>query len=479
MTQRSSAQLFLHLASFLLGLSHAKLFESKAAKAARLALEQARLENERLSKLYVVFGRWEFDKTGFYTVVSVTVVILTVVGIQCGIWWRRRKEGVSTSFPSKDAVVDVVIVGPLLPKSGMGWYHATQFLELSSVRVRAVVETQYSNNLHRTPASFVDLIKALFDMGIECVDSVHKLKDVLYPNNNGHRPKQIPLLCVIAGKTEDNPRYFRECINLGATHIYLEPPGAQSSMQLKDMASLAELRAVHVYMGYQKLCASYVENAVNFSRSVPASHVFFCHNEGYSTKDIHRVVTRQPEGMMLSMACQELAVLFSQYNISYRDVQKFKVNTNRLFSEKVTFVHVNYNDGDERFSDLIRVAFKITTKRGKIVSVMADRCGGLLSFAVVKSHRGEELKRFQSLMEEQVMEYERRLKKETGLIPNFVVEKDDYLELKRRVLDDIRSNNGMKKSDRGLLTIQDGIEVVMLAEYCSGEIDKVLVSEEL
>ncbi|KAL3790203.1 hypothetical protein HJC23_005575 [Cyclotella cryptica] len=480
MTQRSLAHLLLHLTPLLLlRLSHAKLFESKAAKAARIALEQARLENERLSKLYIVFGRWEFDKTGFYTVVSVTLVILTVVGIQCGIWWRQRREGSATPFSSKVSVVDVVIVGPLSPKSGMGWYHVTQFLEMSSVRVRAVVESQYSNNLHRTPASFVDMIKALIDVGVECVDSVHKLKDVLYPNSKGRRPKKVPLLCVISAKTEDNPRYFRECINLGATHIYLEPPGAPSATQLKDMASLADLRGVHVYMGYHKLCSSYIQNAVDFSQSIPKSHVFFCHNEGYSSKDIHRVVARHPEGMMLSMTCQELAVLVSQYNISYRDVQKFRVNTNRLFSEKVTLVNVNCNDGDEKFTDLIRVAFKVITKGGKTVSVMADRCGGLLSFAVVKSHRGEELKRFQSLTEGQVKDYEGRLKEEKGLIPSFVVEKDDYLELKRRVLEDILSNGGMKKSERGLLTIQDGIEVVMFAEFCATEIDKVLVPEDL
>jgi hypothetical protein len=55
--------------------------------------------------------------------------------------------------------------------------------------------------------------------------------------------------------------------------------------------------------------------------------------------------------------------------------------------------------------DLIRVAFKITTKQGKTVSVivMTDRCGGLVCFAVVKFHGGEELKRFQSLTEGQVI----------------------------------------------------------------------------
>ena len=376
----------------------------------------------------------------------------------------------------KSAKLDVVIVGNLQPQIGTGWFHLTHFLDMNSVTVRAVVDSQYANkSAYRPPVSFVDLITSLLDMGIECVNSIGDLKDVLYAKNNGQRPKAKQLLCVVAGKTEDNPRNFRECINLGATHIYLEPPGAPSALQLRDMASLAELRNVQVYMGYQKLCASYVENAVEFSRSVPKSHIFFCHNEGGSMKTLSSVVFRQPEGMMLSMACQELAVLVTQYNISVGEVQRFKVNTNRLFSDRATFV-----SGGENITDLIRVAFKITTKRGKTVSVMVDRCGGLSSFAVVKSHRGEELKRFQSLTGSQIQECEGRLKREKTLVPNFVVEKDDHLELKRRVVDNIFSNNYDKDRRReiGLATIQDGVDVMMLAEFCSIEIDNVLPLEE-
>jgi hypothetical protein len=311
-------------------------------------------------------------------------------------------------------------------------------------------------------------------MGIECVGSIGELNNVLYKSNNGQRPQSLKLLCVVAGKTEDNPRNFRECINLGATHVYLEPPGAPSALQLRDMASLAKLRNVQVYMGYQKLCASYIQGAIEFSRSVPKSHVFFCHNEGYLSNNLAQVVARNPEGMMLSMACQELAVLTTQYEIAVGDVHKFKVNCNRLFSEKAAFMN-----GSAKIVDLIRVAFKITTKRGKTVSVMTDRCGGLVSFAVVKSHRGEELKRFQSLTEGQVIECENRLKRERVLVPNFVVEKDAYIELKRRVVEHILASNGKQDtSEMGMLTIQDGVDVMMLAEYCSAEIDKLLLLEE-
>ena len=147
------------------------------------------------------------------------------------------------------------------------------------------------------------------------------------------------------------------------------------------------------------------------------------------------------------------------------------MNTNPLFTEEASFV----NSDGQKMKDLIRVAFKITSKKGKTVSVMADRCGGLLSFAVVKSHRGEELKKFQSMTTRQVLECEGHLKREGSLIPNFIVEKDDYLELKRRVVENIIINDGdTQNPEGGLLSIGDGIDVMMLAEYCSVQIDNAL-----
>jgi hypothetical protein len=96
--------LLLRLVLFLLiNLIHGKMFESRAAKATRLAMEQARIANE---KNKIIFGGWVFDRTGFYTLVSVTIVICVSVGVQCGIWWRRRRE---VAF--EKAKLDVVIVG--------------------------------------------------------------------------------------------------------------------------------------------------------------------------------------------------------------------------------------------------------------------------------------------------------------------------------------------------------------------------------
>jgi hypothetical protein len=340
-----------------------------------------------------------------------------------------------------------------------------QFLEMSNtnVRVRAVVESYYldSAKCPCPPAVFVDFIETMIYMGIECVNHVGKLEKVFRSSNR-------EILCVIAGKTKDNPRFFKECIGMGATHIYLEVPGAPSIGQLKDMETLAETRGVEVYMGYQRLCSSYIERAVALSRSIPKSHIFFCHNENNQSKDLHLVVTRHSEGMLRSMASQELAVLVTQYGVTADMIDNFKVNTNRLFSEKVTF-H-NRANGD-RVEDLARVAFKITTKKGKSMSVMADRCGGLVSFAVVKSSKGEEIQRFQSLDERGVMTVEKELKDDTEMMHQYVVESEDYLELKRRIVKAIMVDD---VTATGVVSIHDGVKIMVLSDYCANEINAVL-----
>lgn len=475
---------------FLLLLVEGKLFESKSKKEARAA-EYAK-ERERLANLFVIFGKYQLDKTAFYTLVSTTLVILVASGIQLGVWCRHKRDlqlkgnidntvgksssrhgdgGYESTIQPKrktkreSSTLDVVIVGCGIPKEGVGWFHLMQFLEMSNtnVRVRAVVESYYldSAKCPCPPAVFVDFVETMIYMGIECVNHVGKLEKVFRSSNR-------EILCVIAGKTKDNPRFFKECIGMGATHIYLEVPGAPSIGQLKDMETLAETRGVEVYMGYQRLCSSYIERAVALSRSIPKSHIFFCHNENNQSKDLHLVVTRHSEGMLRSMASQELAVFVTQYGVTADMIDNFKVNTNRLFSEKVTF-H-NRANGD-RVEDLARVAFKITTKKGKSMSVMADRCGGLVSFAVVKSSKGEEIQRFQSLDERGVMTVEKELKDDTEMMHQFVVESEDYLELKRRIVKAIMVDD---VTATGVVSIHDGVKIMVLSDYCANEINAVL-----
>ena len=57
---------------------------------------------------------------------------------------------------------------------------------------------------------------------------------------------------MIAGRTPDNPTFFREAIAAGATHVLLEKPGAPSVGELEAMAKIAADKKVPVFMGFIK-----------------------------------------------------------------------------------------------------------------------------------------------------------------------------------------------------------------------------------
>ena len=42
-------------------------------------------------------------------------------------------------------------------------------------------------------------------------------------------------MCLIAGRTNDNPKLFKECVDQGAKVIYLEKPGAPTVAELQEM----------------------------------------------------------------------------------------------------------------------------------------------------------------------------------------------------------------------------------------------------
>ena len=417
----------------------------------------------------LVFGTYQLDEKTFYSLLVASMVVLVALGYNIGIICRKLQEKRSkhkqitkeNALPKED-VIDVIVVDCGLPKKDIGWFHLMQFLDMSNINVRAVVEPFYLNKgkCPQPPQSFVDLVSVLLDLNVECVKSLGQLD-----------PCQRKTLCVLAGRTDKNPQYFRECIGLGATHIYLEPPGSASVGELEKMSNVANVRGVQVFMGYQRACSPYIEKAVAFSKSIPKCHVFFCHNENYFKEDLHRVLNRHPEGMIRSTASQDLAVLVTQFGVTTDTVKAFKCNTNQLFSEKQIFC--NRANGDE-VSDFSRVAFKITTTTGRNVSVMADRCGGIVSFAVVKSIAGKEIKKFLSPDGDSASRIEDELKRDTEMMHQFTIEGEDYMELKRRVVDSILGKEGDSMSPKSIITIQDGIEVLRLSNYCTKEIESVL-----
>lgn len=176
--------------------------------------------------------------------------------------------------------INVVVVATGLPKKGMGWYHLTQLLEMKDVNVVAVVEPFFldSNLCKEIPQSYQEFM-ASTDDSVIFAKSVEELKEF-----------DEPTMCLIAGRTVDNPLLFKQCIEKGASVIYLEKPGAPSVKELEEMKSLADSKGVKVYMGYNKNVTSYVQNALAFSETVPNSTILFQHNNSYKLDELNNAL---------------------------------------------------------------------------------------------------------------------------------------------------------------------------------------------
>lgn len=359
---------------------------------------------------------------------------------------------------------DVVVVGTGLPKKGMGWYHLTQLLEMENTNVRAVIEPFFLNTklCSTPPESFRKMVSDLKSAGVACEDSISKL------------PKFTKdTMCLIAGRTGDNPKLFKQCLDQGAKVIYLEKPGAPSVAELEVMRDQAEEKGVKVYLGYNKNVTPYVQNALKLSKDVENSTITFCHNNSYKKNELNECFSRNSEGMLKNMAIHELALLVSFFDVTVATIDKFELQQNKLFTEKLAVWIPGTVVPDEKYiSDFSRIGFKVTTKAGKSVCVMADRCGGNVSFASVRDGSGVEVQKFEFPDAETLAKVDELCIADPDMMPYFFIQSDDYDVLKRKVVD---SSLAGKDAD-GVATIQIAIEALKLAEYFTEEANKILAA---
>jgi len=365
-----------------------------------------------------------------------------------------------------DKTLDVVLVGCGMPKRGMGWYHLTQLLEMENANVIGMVEPFFLNpTLCPTPpAAFTELVTQLeaAGNGVVCTDSVSKLAKF----------EEKDTMCLIAGRTNDNPKLFKECVDQGAKVIYLEKPGAPTVAELQEMSDLAESKGVKVYLGYNKNVTPYVQKALALQKENAGSSITFCHNNSYATNELNECFTRNREGMLKNMAIHELALLVSFFGVTVDTVKDFNLNTHTLFTEKLSvWVPGTVVPNDEYISDFSRIGFSVTTKDSdNSVSVMADRCGGNVSFASVKNADGVEIEKFNFPDEETQKKVEKQCEEDPEMMPYFFVQSDDYSTLKNLVVDSALSG----EPAQSVATIQIAIEALKLAEYFTEEAGRVL-----
>lgn len=263
---------------------------------------------------------------------------------------------------SKD--VDMVIVGCGVPKRGMGWYHCTQLLknEIDSGYLSAIVEPYFLGPGKDTPPGkqFGEFVEEVTKSGAGVA---------FYDNLGDWSPLGDKTCALIAGRTADNPRIFKDLVDKGCKHVYLEKPGAPTVAELEEMMAYAKKKGVKVYVGYNKNVTKYVRLALEFQNSTPGASTTFVHNNAYQETELAECFERNAEGILKNMAIHELALLVTYYDVRVDTVSE--VIPDKEYSRRLT---LNGPTSGKAFTDFSRVGFTVTTKGGKTVTVRADRC---------------------------------------------------------------------------------------------------------
>eukprot|EP00814_Leptocylindrus_danicus_P006957 CAMPEP_0116010920 /NCGR_PEP_ID=MMETSP0321-20121206/4271_1 /TAXON_ID=163516 /ORGANISM="Leptocylindrus danicus var. danicus, Strain B650" /LENGTH=459 /DNA_ID=CAMNT_0003480077 /DNA_START=65 /DNA_END=1444 /DNA_ORIENTATION=+ len=379
-----------------------------------------------------------------------------VIASACGISAFDKSKSI---FRKDNKTADVLVVGMGLPKKGMGWYHLSQLLEMPQANVIGVVEPFFLNpDLCKSPPQeFTDFVEA--SSAVPFYKSIDELEE--FTNDT---------LCLIAGRTSDNPKFFEQCVKKGAKVIFLEKPGAPSVAKLEEMKNLADSKGVKVYLGYNKNVTPYVQKALKLSNETKGSHVLFRHNNSYKVEDLPECFARNSEGMLKNMAIHELALLVSFFDVTTETIESFVID--RKNSEKLTVDPGKWLPSAKSaiFQDFSRIKFTVTTKSNKSVSVMADRCGGNTSYAAVLGPDDAEVGKFEFPDAADIEKVNAQVKADRDMMPYFFVQSDDYLTLKTLVIDSMIHG----KVAANVATIDVGIEALKLAEYGTAECMKAV-----
>jgi len=179
--------------------------------------------------------------------------------------------------------------------------------------------------------------------------------------------------------------------------------------------------------------------------------------------------------MLKNMAIHELALLVTFYNVTVDTIRSVVADEEHSSCQTL----IGPSSGKE-FTDFDKLKFRIVTKDGVRVSIVADRCGGDDSIGIVTSttegkgkQEEEELSRFSMPDPEDatsISDAERRL---PGAMPYFYVQDPDYFALKQRVAKAVVEGGEAE----GVATIDVAVETLKVAEYLTPILKEQLLTE--
>lgn len=358
----------------------------------------------------------------------------------------------------------VVALGCGQPKKSMGWFHIKQILADPRAQLVAVVEPWYlgpgAGSLGSEAFdSFCQEIKAVHPNVLLCA-SAQELP-VLRTEADG------PVLAVIAGRTQDAPKLFCAACERGASHVYLEKPGAESAAELEELQAFAEERGVATVVGYNKNVSDYVQSALAELERLAADgesvRVSLEHNNAFKgDEDLLAFVTGPgKEGLVHNMSCHELALAATLFGVSRERVESVTLEP----EHSELFAAVGGRDWK-------RVSFRLglrgaegpaapLRRRLPELRLLADRCGGNYSRVCVEGRRGSSSS-FRLPTPEQEAQVEEALARDPEVRPYFLQQAADYERLRGGFLQHILE--GHKGTPDGVVDLAAAVKTLHLAD---------------
>ena len=362
---------------------------------------------------------------------------------------RRRRRALQAFQSQRNAHCRKRGRLPRRPARGMGWFHGLQLVEgeCASARLSDVVEPWFLGPGKDSDAG------AEFDAGVVKEWTDTRFSDAI-SDQTWSTAGPGPKLALIAGRTVDNPGFFRQALKAGATHILLEKPGAPSVAELEAMAAEAKAANVPVFMGFIKNISPYFTEALEVANGNPGALVTLTSRNDYAKEDLAECFERNAEGLLKNMAIHELALAATFFGMRADTI--VDVDTSGCDESADGCDLMTLND----FQDFQRLDFVLTNKEGGKVRIVADRCGGDECRAIVTKD-GEELLNRAMIDAPRQKVVEERMKAHPDWIGYLITQEPEYRELKERCA--AAAVRG--EFPEGVATIEIAIEALKLAEY--------------
>ena len=180
---------------------------------------------------------------------------------------------------------------------------------------------------------------------------------------------------MIAGRTCDNPGFFRQAIKAGATHILLEKPGAPTVGELEAMAREAKAAKVPVYMGFIKNISGYVEGALaaaNGAAGAEAAETKLGEPQRLHEATLQECFERNAEGMLKNMAIHEIALACQFPGASRRHHYRRDPQP----QGRQGFSRLRHADVRRQETDFASVDVTLVNRSSARCRISADRCSG-------------------------------------------------------------------------------------------------------